>query len=232
LKLEYWIINGWQTYAMFNQQPGLGFQTIYRPQEWISILASAYGGWDTPSAPGRFRFHSDNSLLIRYRNKPGSAIPKAAFSLTGDIGFENGDGVKPFGGDSATPAQNFSSGMFYHRLWLGEQEHFAWTFGGGVLHNPGRYLALLPTGAGVLTQNPGDKFDAWDFSTGIQYMPGEHVTWGLEFVHRQANVPYFAGHGGVTSPNGWNPPIGNPTGFVADLVTSENRIIGSIIVRF
>ena len=98
--------------------------------------------------------------------------------------------------------------------------------------NPGRYLALLPPGAGVLTQNPGDKFDAWDASTGIQYMPSEHVTWGLEFVHRQASVPYFAGHGGLTSPNGWHPPIGDPTGFVADLVTSENRIIGSIIVRF
>jgi len=63
-------------------------------------------------------------------------------------------------------------------------------------------------------------------------MPGEHVTWGLEFVHRQANVPYFAGHNGLTSPSGWNPPIGDPTGFTGDLVTSENRIIGSIIVRF
>ncbi|MBI5325006.1 MAG: outer membrane beta-barrel protein, partial [Ignavibacteriae bacterium] len=203
-----------------------------RPEEWISILASAYTGWDTPNTPGRLRFHSDNSLLIRYRNKPGSFIPKAAFSLTGDIGFENGGGVVPFGGDSITPEQNFLSWMFYHRIWLGADEHFAWTFGGGQLHNPGRYLALLPTGTGVLTQNPGDQFDAWDFSMGIQYMPNEHVTWGLEFVHRQASVPYFAGPGGLTSPNGWNPPIGDPTGFKADLVTSENRIIGSLIVRF
>lgn len=84
LKLEYWVINGWQTYAMFNEQPGIGFQTIYRPHEWISILASAYGGWDTPNTPGRFRFHSDNSILICYRNKPGSTVPKAAFSLTGE----------------------------------------------------------------------------------------------------------------------------------------------------
>ncbi len=232
LKLEYWIINGWQTYAMFNEQPGIGFQMIYRPKESISILASAYGGWDTPNTPGRFRFHTDNSLLIRYRHKPGSSIPKAAFSLTGDIGFENGGGVVAFGGDSAKPAQNFLSWMFYNRLWLGKQEHFAWTLGGGMLHNPGRYLALLPTGNGVLTQNPGDKFDSWDFSTGFQYMPNEHVTWGLEYVHRHASVPYFAGRGGLTSPNGWNPPIGDPTGFVADLVKDEDRIIASFMVRF
>lgn len=232
LKLEYWLINGWQTYGMFNEQPGLGFQTIYRPEEWISILASAYVGWDTPNNPGRMRFHTDNSLLIRYRHKPGSFIPKAAFSITGDLGFENGGGVVPFDGDSAKPAQNFLSWMFYNRLWLGEAEQFAWTFGGGMLHNPGRYLALLPTGSGVLTQNPGDEFDSWDFSTGIQYMPGEHVTWGLEYVHRHASVPYFAGRGGLTSPNGWNPPIGDPSGFTADLVKDEDRIIASIIVRF
>jgi hypothetical protein len=217
---------------MFNEQPGVGVQAIYRPQEWISILASAYGGWDTPNTPGRFRFHSDNSLLIRYRKEPGAFIPMAAFSITGDLGFENGGGVVPFGGDSVKPAQNFLSWMLYHRLWLGADERFAWTIGGGQLHNPGRYLALLPTGSGVLTQNPGDEFDSWDFSTGFQYMPSEHVTWGLEFVHREASVPYFAGRGGVTSPNGWNSPIGNPTGFTADLVTSENRIIGSFIVRF
>ncbi len=231
-KIEYWLINGWQTYGMFNQQPGVGLQTVYRPEEWISINASAYGGWDTPNAPGRFRFHSDNSLLIRYRNAPGRFVSKAAFSLTGDVGFENGDGVVPFRGSGAKPAQNFLSWMVYHRLWLGAEEQFAWTFGGGMMHNPGRYLALLPPGAGVLTQNPGDPFDAWDFSTGVQYMPGEHVTWEIEFVTRHANVPYFAGHGGVTSPGGWNPPLGDPAGFTADLVKDENRIIGALIVRF
>src|SRR5262249_26523731 len=208
----YWLINGWQTYGMFNQQPGIGVQTIYRPEESISILASAYGGWDTPLSPGRFRFHSDNSLLIRYHHREGSGLPQAAISLTADIGFENGDGVVPFGGDDLTPAQNFLSWMLYHRLWIGSAKQLAWTTGGGMMHNPGRYLALLPPGAGVLTQNPGDEFEAWDVSTGFQIMPNEHVTWGLEFVHRQASVPYFAGPGGLTSPNGWNPPIGNPAG--------------------
>ena len=31
LKIEPWIINGWQSYGMFNEQPGLGFQIAWRP---------------------------------------------------------------------------------------------------------------------------------------------------------------------------------------------------------
>ena len=77
---------------------------------------------------------------------PGAkGITRAAFSVTGDIGFENGGGVTPFGnGKTGAPAQNFISGMVYNRLWFGE--HFAWTIGGGYMHNPGRYLVLAPTG--------------------------------------------------------------------------------------
>jgi len=195
-------------------------------------MASAYGGFDTPNAPDRFRFHSDNSILIRYyqSKKPKSFFNRAAFCLTGDIGFENGNGVTPFGGVGG-PGQNFLSGMFYHRMWFANNK-LGWTFGGGYINNPGRYLALLPTGNGVLTQNPGDQFEGWDVSTNLQWMPNEYTTIGLEFVHRWASAPYFSGPGGVTSPNGWNIPIGNPVGYAADLRQDENRIILSSIFRF
>jgi len=71
----------------------------------------------------------------------------------------------------------------------------------------------------------------WDISTGIQFMPNEFLTLGIEWVSRHTDTPYFSGTGGVTSPNGWNPPIGNPNGFTADLVKDENRIIFSSIFR-
>ncbi|MFI5219466.1 MAG: outer membrane beta-barrel protein [Bacteroidia bacterium] len=232
LKIELWLVNGWQTYGMFNEMPGIGYQLVWRPKEWASILTCSNIGWDTPLNEDRFRFHTDNSAVIRYYNNPGNKfISKAAFSFTADLGFENGGGVVPFNGDSITPAQNFWSVMFYNRFWFGKKEKIAWTFGGGYINNPGRYLALLPTGSGVLTQNPGDKFEGWDASTGIHLMPNEYITFGIEFVTRHSTVPYFSGHGGVTSPNGWNPPIGNPDSFVADLVKDENRIIFSVIFR-
>lgn len=230
LKIEYWIVNGWQSYGMFNEAPGLGTQVQWRPKESVSLLSSFYGGYDTPNMPGRFRFHTDNSAVIRYYHAPGRKISKAAFSVTADFGFENGDGVTAFGRDGK-PAQNFISGMIYHRLWMAK-EKLGWTIGGGYINNPGRYLALLPAGNAVLTQNPGDKFNGWDFSTSFQFMPNENVTWGLEMVTRHTSVPYFSGRGGVTSPNGWNAPIGDPSGYAADLVKHETRIIASMIVRF
>lgn len=232
LKLEYWLVNGWQSYGMFNERPGAGLQIQWRPKHSCSLLASAYGGWDTPGLKNRFRFHSDNSAVIRYRNAPGSRVPRGAFSLTADIGFESGEGVVPFGGDSARPAQHFISAMFYHRLWLGKKGKIGWTAGGGYISNPGRYLALLPAGNAVLTQNPGDPFEGWDASSTLQFMPNDHITWGIEFVTRHSSVPYFSGHGGLTSPNGYNAPLGNPAGFNADLVKDENRIILSMICRF
>jgi len=232
LKLEFWLVNGWQSYSMFNEMPGFGYQVMWRPKEWASILTSSYIGWDTPLNSKRLRFHTDNSAVIRYYQNPTKRfISRAAFSFTADLGFENGAGVVPFNGDSLTPAQNFVSLMFYNRFWFGRKQNIAWTFGGGYINNPGRYLALLPAGSGTLSQNPGDSFEGWDASTGIQLMPNEYITFGIEFVTRHTNVPYFSGHGGVTAPNGWNSPLGNPENFVADLIKDENRIVFSVIFR-
>jgi len=232
LKIELWITNGWQSYGMFNEMPGFGYQLLWRPQESISIVSSSYVGRDTPELPGRLRFHTDNNLVLRYLDRPNhSFISKAAFSLSGDLGFEQGDGVAAFNGNDQTPSQYYLGGMIYHRLWFGVKQEFAWTIGGGYFENPGRYLALLPPGNGILTQNPGDPFSGWDISTGIQFMPNEFLTLGIEWVSRHTDTPYFSGTGGVTSPNGWNPPIGNPNGFTADLVKDENRIIFSSIFR-
>jgi hypothetical protein len=246
LKLEGWVINGWQSYGKFNAMPGLGGNITYCPTENFKILTNDYFGTDAAGIPNRKRFHSDNSLLYRYYNKPNaSGISKAAFSLTGDFGFENGGGVKAFNGDSTTPSQNFISGMFYNRIWFCKNK-FAFTFGGGMMTNPGRYLVLYPTGdasplpnptnptttAGThpFSANPGDQFKGWDASTNFDWMPNQSITFRIEFVHREANVPYFAGAGGVTSPTGYT-TTSLPINWKPDLVKSENRIIFCTLFR-
>jgi len=262
LKLEFWLINGWQTYAMFNRSPGAGFSMYYRPKETVDYVMNFYYGKDAQGAPSRYRIHSDNSYQLRYYNNPHSKfIKKAAFSLTGDFGFENGDGVSPFAKKNKTgnPAQNFISGMFYNRLWF--SDHVAWTFGGGYMHNPGQYLVLAPTGyADTLFQaqtGPGSTFDAWDCSTTFDYMPNQNLTFRFEYVHRQVvtmgaapgTTPmpgYFAGKGGVTSPSGYTntggytytssgasiaPPITAWNGWAPDLRNKESRFILALLVR-
>lgn len=236
LKIEPWIINGWQSYGKFNEMPGFGGQIMWRPRESFQLISNNYFGSDAAGIPGRKRVHTDNSIQVRYYNNPNSkGLSRAAFSLTGDLGFENGGGVVAFGGDSVRPAQNFISGMIYNRLWF-NQNKFGWTAGGGLIHNPGRYLVLLPTGdAGPsgthpFTADPGDKFDGWDMSTTFDWLINDYVTWRLEVVNRHANVPYFAGHGGVTSPSGYTTtPI--PAGWQPDLVKSETRVIFAMLVR-
>ncbi|HEY0298360.1 MAG TPA: outer membrane beta-barrel protein [Arachidicoccus sp.] len=248
LKIEPWIINGWQSYGKFNSMPGFGGNITWMPRESIKLLTNNYYGSDAAMIPKRHRFHSDNSFLLRYYNKPKSkGVSKMAFSFTGDIGFEKGGGVNGFSnGDSAKgPAQYFISTMFYNRIWF-NKDKFAWTIGGGWMTNPGRYLVLYPTGeasplpnpanptqtegAFPFSANPGDQFKGWDCSTNFDYMPNQSITFRFEYVHRHASVPYFAGPGGVTSPTGYTtttlPPDWRP-----DLRKTEDRIIFAILFR-
>jgi hypothetical protein len=233
LKIELWLVNGWQAYAKFNNGPGIGFQAMWRPDEWISLVSNNYYGTDTPDKPDRIRVHTDNSIQIRYLNQPGSYFHRAAFSVTGDLGYEKGDGVSGLSGGDEGPKQFFNSWMIYHRLWMAN-DHIGWTFGGGYINNPGRYLVLLPTGNGgasPFTTNPGDQFHGWDISTTLDWMPKENITWRAEIVSRHSDVDYFAGPGGVTSPDGYTTtPL--PADWKPSLVKSESRFIGALLVRF
>ena len=252
LKLEGWLINGWQSYGMFNDMPGVGGNITWCPNENLKLLTNDYYGSDAAGILARHRFHSDNSFLARYyNNKKSGGISQAALSLTFDIGDESGGGVNGFHNDAINgPAQFFVSKMVYNRIWF-HHNKFAWTFGGGVMNNPGRYLVLAPTGdaspfpnpysptqaAGThpFTENPGDQFNGWDWSTNFSWMPNQSIEFRVEFVRRGSNVPYFAGTGGVTSPTGYTTTAFGPNtafpNWAPDLTTNESRLIFAILFR-
>ena len=247
LKIEPWIVNGYQSYAMYNKMPGLGMNITWCPKEYTKWLTNNYVGKDAAGLPGRIRFHSDNSFLLRYYNLPNAKrISRMAFSLTADLGFEKGDGVNGFTQDAKKgPAQYFISAMAYHRIWF-HHNQLAWTLGGGWMTNPGRYLVLSPTGDASplpdpqdptktegthpFSANAGDPFKGLDYSTNLSWLPNQSVEFRLEWVHRESSVPYFAGKGGVTSPNGYT---SNPltATWKPDLVRYENRLILAILFR-
>ena len=246
LKLEYWLVNGWQSYGMFHEAPGIGAQILWRPSGDWSIVSNEYYGHDTndnwssggvTASAGRMRIHSDNSIQYKYLDTPKSVLSKAAFSLTLDAGCESGAGVSCASKSSDTPAQFFLGAMAYNRFWF-NNDHYAITLGGGLINNPGRYLVLVPpingaaasSGAGnYFTANPGDQFRAWDSSVTLSYMPSQFLTFLVEYNHRHANVPYFAGSGGVTPPGG-NTAAPAP-GWTPDLRQDENRINAAFMVR-
>jgi len=249
LKIEPWFVNGWQSYGRFNGRPGVGAQILWRPNGWFSFHGNQYAlGEDTAGAPGRIRYHTDDSIQIKYYDNPENFLSKMAFSLTGDAGCEHGGGVSCAGGSKKGPKQSFLGFMFYNRFWF-DHDKYGLTFGGGRINNPGRYLVLLPpingatasSGTPYFTENPGDPFKAWDASGTFDYMPSQYITFRWEFDHRAANVPYFSGPGGITPTSCPTAPLvanicGSPgafvPGFTPDLKKIENRIDLSILVKF
>ncbi|MGB8524960.1 MAG: outer membrane beta-barrel protein [Candidatus Acidiferrales bacterium] len=215
LKIEPWFINGWQSYASANHTPGLGGQLKWTPKPWINVISNNYGlGEDDLFTPHRKRIHTDNSIEVKYFDRPSSTIDKMAFSLTGDLGCEYGNGVSCYGNHKGGPKQSFIGYMAYKRFWF-HKDLFGVTIGGGQINNPGRYLVLLPpingetaitaaTNSPYFTENPGDPFKAWDSSFTFDYMPKQYITFRWEYDYRHANVPYWTGRGGITPPGGNN----------------------------
>jgi hypothetical protein len=241
LKIEPWLINGWQSYGRFNGRPGLGFQVLWQPNGKLSVVSNGYGvGEDTLGVPGRVRYHSDSSVQYMYYQNPDRVIDRMAFSVTGDIGCEHGGGVSCTGDSAQGPKQSFLGYMFYNRMWL-HKNLYGFTVGGGQINNPGRYLVLLPpingataiSGTPYFTENPGQPFKAWDISTTFDYMPSQYITFRLEYDHRHASVPYFSGSGGVTPPGGNTGAPGSLVpGWSPDLVNTQNTLGMAIMVMF
>ncbi len=263
-KVEIWIINGWQSYGTFNKMPGFGFSITNRPSKNTSWTSNNYFGTDVAGAPDVKRYHTDNSyqhLYYEAGNMKGPGIKRAAFTLTGDFGFQQGTapGNVVFSAFGAN-ASNFISGMAYNRLWFGNQMKWGWTIGGGFMSNPSGYLSLIPPGLAtdsyIAQAVPGSKMAGWDASTCIDYSPNQNMTLRFELVHRFMNIPYFNGPGGVTGPTGYqaNPATNyNPNSYIPnpqtivnasgqtvpnpnfvpyDLVNSESRVIIALITRF
>jgi len=218
LKIEPWIINGWQSYAKFNGSRGLGGQILWRPKPWLSMVFNNYGnGTDTLGVPGRSRLHTDDSLEMKYFDRPeGLGLDKMAFSITGDLGCEYGGGVSCHNNSNGHPKQAFMGWMLYNRFWF-HKDLFGLTLGGGVLDNPGRYLTLLQpingatavSGSPYFPAYPGSVYKGWDSSVTADWMPSQFVTFRFETGYRYANVPYWSGRGGITPPGGNVSPVAN-----------------------
>jgi hypothetical protein len=173
LKIEPWIINGWQSYARYNGHGGLGGQILWRPNPNTDVVFNDYGmGEDDAGYPGRSRVHADYSVQQRFYNNPKKYLDQIAWTITGDVGCEYGGGPVSFatpdgvlnprglsplkgttdtynggvdchGSKDGRPKQMFAGWMSYLRFWW-DKNLFAMTLGGGEMNNPGRYLTLLP----------------------------------------------------------------------------------------
>jgi len=174
LKIEPWIINGWQSYARYNGHGGLGGQVLWRPNKNWHFNFNDYGlGEDDAGFPGRSRVHADYSLQNKVYDNPKNFVDKFAWTLTGDAGCEYGGGpasnaTSTYTGYDPTghsplqgTASTYNGGVNCHnsrngrpkQMFIGwmaytrlwfDHDRHAITLGGGQMNNPGRYLTLLP----------------------------------------------------------------------------------------
>jgi hypothetical protein len=253
LKIEPWLINGWQTYAKYNGRLGLGGQILWRPTANLDFVWNTYTlGRDTLGNNNRSRYHEDDSQEWKYYENPAKFMHRMAFTVTEDVGCETGGNVQQGQAVVCThgyingrpPSQNFMGIMAYHRWWF-DKDRFAAEIGGGVVDNPGRYLVLLPpinganatSGTPYFPEAPGLPFRAYDFQLGFDYMPSQWVTWHVEWTQRGSDVPVFTGPGGITPQQapGLYVNEGAPgsyvPGFTPDLVKQERRWIFALMVK-
>lgn len=226
-KTELWLLNGWQTYNNWNKGIGFGSSNYYRPNENLQLVANFYYGKDTRNS-NRIRFHHDNSIVKRYYNKASNkGISQAAFSINTHYGFQSGDGVKP--------KDNYMAGTSVaNRVWFNKNK-LAITTRADVITNPGLYLAFTPSPVtpndftDAIAADPKQKLNIFQATVTFDIMPNDFVTIRTEYGYRKSNVPYFAGKGGTTSPDGW---VDTPTNnWRPDLLKTENRVTVAVNFR-
>jgi Putative beta-barrel porin-2, OmpL-like. bbp2/Carboxypeptidase regulatory-like domain len=173
LKIEPWLINGWQSYAKYNSHPGVGGQILWVPNDWLRLVLNSYSiGQDNlasgsgfpanggnpnaaiglPNPGGTYvnyanvtRVHEDDSIEWKYYDAANSEGTFAGISRMA-TSFTWDLGCEYGGGVHCSHGPNkanFFGLMLYDRAWF-DHNLYAVTLGGGFMNNPGRYLALVP----------------------------------------------------------------------------------------
>lgn len=247
-KTEVWLLNGWQSYNSSAKGIGVGNSNYYRPSENVQLVANFYYGKDTqnPDVLGnqseRIRFHHDHSIVARYyKNPKAKGISQAAFSINSHYGFQSNNDTN----DVVKASQNFMIGTSVaNRLWW-QKNKLALTVRADYLTNQSvvngknvsPYLAFTPAISGTIPNGfeqaiaNNEKLRLLQFTTTLDVMPSDYVTFRIEYGFRNASIPYFTSSGGTTSSSGY---VNGPTGltpWVPTLLKNENRITVAVNFR-
>ena len=255
LKIEPWLINGWQSYAKFNSHPGFGGQILWIPNDSFKLVFNTYtigednlasgsgvpnnggnpnapAGLPNPNAPyinyARVqRVHEDDSVLVKYYDARGQ---NGAGVSKMAFSLTMDIGCEYGGGVNCSHGPNkanFFGVMAYDRTWF-DNDQFAVTFGGGFMNNPGRYLALVPPINGATA------------ASGTPYFtenPGQKLyQWDMQLNFQWMPKDWITWwteatfrHSDVpywSGSGGVTPPLGN-TGSPASLVCNDGTTAGS-----
>ncbi len=221
LKVELWLVNGWQTFGQWHEGKAGGYFVNWRPREWISLVNSFYIGQEVEGDPHSLRPWTDNNLQLRYYRGGGNRrrIRSAALSLTADVGYEHRGAPVPDGWMTGVSLANRVA--WTH--WL------ATTVRGDIFYDQhGSIVQQLPLGDPYQLPQ-GRTYILGGVSITHDFQPSPWVIFRIEYSHRESNVPYFSGRGGITGPSGiQGPAVPN---YTPDLQKRDDRLIFNATLR-
>jgi hypothetical protein len=219
LKVELWLVNGWQTFGQWHETRAGGYQLNVRPSERISINHSTYVGKDEPLDPHAVRLYTDN--FIQWQWLKGGPVKSSALALVADVGFEH---------RSVSKSGVMTGGSLSNRVEL--DARWAFCARADIFYDETQALVTqLPLGSPYSLPDKG-AFLAGGLAATVDFSPSPWILFRLEYAHRWANIPYFSGPGGITGPGGVAPlPAANAPSFTPDLRQSDDRIVANVTLR-
>jgi hypothetical protein len=221
MKLELWVVNGWQTFGEWHESRAGGYQWNWRPREWLSISNSLYLGREAEGDPGSLRVYSDNNVQLRYFKSGRGPLRSATISIVADLGYER---------RSNAPSGTMGGMILSHRWeWT---ERWKSAFRLDFLYDETQAISpRFPVGA-AYPWTGTSPFLAGGATATIDFWPSPWLLTRLEYSHRLANQPLFTGHGGITGPGGRLPqdPASAAT-FMPDLRRNDDRVILNMTLR-
>jgi hypothetical protein len=220
LKLELWLVNGWQTFGQWHEGRAGGYLINWRPREWVSLTTAAYFGQDAMTDSGSLRSYFDSYAQLRYyRGRGKRSIRSAAICLVFDGGYERRT--------NARSGAVIGASLTHRVEWLPQ---LATTARLDIYYDQTQALIpKLPINSPYLLPFPNSEFLGGGFTLTNDYLPSPWLVLRLEYAHRESNLPYFSGPGGITGPNGVAPA--NPALFTPDLRKHDDRLLFNVTLR-
>ena len=222
LKIEPWIVNGWQTFGQWQEGRAGGFLWNWRPSSRLSISSTAYAGQEAPGDSKSSRWYTDNYAEYQFF-KGTNLVRSAAIAVVGDLGYDYRSG----GARDGVRA----GGSLSHRLELrGDVE---WTVRGDYYFDESQAIVTsFPITSPYARPDQDRPFSGGGFTTTFDYWPSPWTVLRLEYMHRVANIPFFSGHGGITGPGGVQPSSSaDAATFTPALRRSDDRIVVNATLR-
>jgi hypothetical protein len=218
VKIELWLVNGWQTLGQWHEARSGGYVVQWRPGDHFLFGHDSYIGQDDPTDDSSVRVYTDNYAQIQYFKKDHGLLRSLAIAAVADLGYETHRGLP----DGVMNGYSLTHRAEFGKMW-------ALTFRGDIYYDKTQSVILqLPIDSPYSLPDKG-AFLGGGFTSTLDFLPSPWIIWRLEYAHRAANIPYFSGSGGITGPNGL--PSATPNLFQPDLRKSDDRILFNVTLR-